>query len=53
MELLHSEVPGEVKNTHWNQVLHESTNGTWNVTDPNKVYTPSGIQTEDNFAHPH
>ncbi len=52
-ELLHSEVPGEVKNPHWNQMLNEATNGPWNVTDPNKVNTQEGERIEDNFNHPH
>lgn len=50
-ELLHSEVPGEIQNPSWNQILHSR-----NVAMPNvqaaPVGTQSGVRTEDLFNNP-
>ena len=51
LELLHSEVPGEIQNPSWNQILHSR-----NVAMPNvqsaPVPTQSGVRTEDLFNNP-
>ncbi len=39
MQLLHSEVPGEIKNPHWNQILHSRSTpaNIQNTNDPNTI----------------
>lgn len=39
MQLLHSEVPGEIQNPHWNQILHSRSTPTniQNTNDPNTI----------------
>lgn len=49
--LLHSEVPGELKNPRWNQMLHQ-TDTPWNSGDGTRVQTLSGEEVQENFNNP-
>ncbi len=49
--LLHSEVPGEIQNPRWNQVLHSRNVAAPNV-DPMKVDTQSGERANEFFQMP-
>jgi len=51
MELLHSEVPGELKNPRWNQILHERNVAHPNV-DPAQVGSQSGGRADEFFDMP-
>ena len=51
MVLLHSEVPGELKNPRWNQILHERNVAHPNV-DPAQVGTQSGGRADEFFDMP-
>ncbi len=51
MVLLHSEVPGEVQNPRWNQILHSRNVAMPNV-DPAKVDTQSGERANEFFLMP-
>lgn len=50
-ELLHSEVPGEIQNPRWNQMLHLRNVAMPNV-DPNGVNTMSGDRAKEFFELP-
>ncbi len=50
-ELLHSEVPGELNNPRWNQILHERNVSRSNV-DPRAVGTMSGERANEFFEMP-
>jgi len=50
-ELIHSEVPGEVQNSRWNQIIH-SRNNAMNNVDPQKVNNMSGERTQDFYDYP-
>lgn len=50
-ELLHSEVPGELNNPRWNQILHERSVARPNV-DPRAVGTMSGERANEFFDMP-
>jgi GWxTD domain-containing protein len=51
-ELLHSEVPGEIKNPNWNQLLH-ATNTPLNNVQDNSTPIGHGQQVEDFYSIPH
>ena len=51
LTLLHSEVPGEIQNPRWNQILHSRNVAAPNV-DPMKVDTQSGERANDFFQMP-
>lgn len=51
MVLLHSEVPGELKNPRWNQILHERNVASPNV-DPFNVGTQSGDRATEFYNMP-
>ncbi|MEZ4807786.1 MAG: GWxTD domain-containing protein [Flavobacteriales bacterium] len=50
-ELLNSEVPGELQNPRWNQILHERNVSRRNV-DPQRVNTQSGERADEFFDMP-
>lgn len=50
-ELLHSEVPGELNNPRWNQILHERNVSRSNV-DPRSVGSMSGERANEFFEMP-
>jgi GWxTD domain-containing protein len=50
-ELIHSEVPGEVQNSRWNQIIH-SRNNSMNNVDPQKVNTLSGERALEFYNDP-
>jgi GWxTD domain-containing protein len=50
-ELLHAEVPGEVQNPRWNQIIH-SRNVPMQNLDPQRVMNPSGERLEEFFELP-
>jgi hypothetical protein len=50
-ELIHSEVPGEVQNSRWNQIIH-SRNNSMNNVDPQKVNTMSGERALELYNDP-
>ncbi len=50
-ELLHSEVPGELQNPRWNQVLH-SRDTPMNNVQPGNVNSLSGERSEEFFMNP-
>lgn len=51
MELLHAEVPGEIQNPRWNQILHSRNVPMQNV-DPASVTNPSGSRADEFFELP-
>ena len=51
LELLHSEVPGEVANPRWNQIIHSRNVPMQNV-DPRRVNSASGERTEEFYELP-
>lgn len=51
LELLHSEVPGEIANPRWNQIIHSRNVPLQNV-DPTRVNSASGERTEEFFEMP-
>ncbi len=51
LQLLHSEVPGEVQNPRWNQVIHSRNVANPNV-DPTQVGTSSGERADEFFTNP-
>ncbi len=51
LELLHSEVPGEIQNPRWNQILH-SRNVAMPGVDPERVNTLSGERANEFFDMP-
>lgn len=51
LQLLHSEVPGEMQNPRWNQILHGRNVASPNV-DPAQVGTQSGERSDEFFANP-
>jgi GWxTD domain-containing protein len=51
MQLLHSEVPGEIQNPRWNQILHSRNVAMPNV-DPAKVDSYSGERANEFFQMP-
>ncbi len=50
-ELIHSEVPGEVQNSRWNQIIHVRNNAMNNV-DPQKVNTLGGERALEFYDNP-
>lgn len=50
-DLLHSEVPGEINNPQWNQILHSRNVAMPNV-DPQNVNSTSGDRTREYFEMP-
>ena len=50
-ELLNSEVPGEVQNSRWNEIIH-SRNNSMNNVDPRKVNTLSGERALEFYETP-
>lgn len=50
-ELLHSEIPGELKNPSWQVMLNSPNIG--GGTDGTRVYSIEGDRLNDNFTHPH
>ena len=51
LQLLHSEVPGEIQNPRWNQILHSRNVAMPNV-DPAQVGTSSGERANEFFETP-
>ncbi|MCW5898539.1 MAG: GWxTD domain-containing protein [Flavobacteriales bacterium] len=51
MELIHSEVPGELNNPRWNQIIHSRNNAFQNV-DPMPVQQISGDRAREFFELP-
>ncbi len=51
MQMLHSEVPGEIQNPRWNQILHSRNTAMPNV-DPAKVGSSSGERADEFFNDP-
>ncbi len=51
LQLLHSEVPGEIQNPRWNQILHSRNVAMPNV-DPAQVGTSSGDRANEFFETP-
>jgi GWxTD domain-containing protein len=51
-ELLHSEMPGEVKNPRWQSMLSAPL-GPASMSDGTRVYSIEGQRVEDNFNNPH
>ena len=51
-ELLHSDMPGEIQNKHWNQVLHGRNTQNTDLTRPAGSETMHGTQVNDLFNRP-
>ncbi|MBK8497928.1 MAG: GWxTD domain-containing protein [Flavobacteriales bacterium] len=51
LQMLHSEVPGEIQNPRWNQILHSRNTPMPNV-DPTQVGTSSGERANEFFNDP-
>lgn len=51
-ELLHSEIPGEVKNYNWQAMLNQPL-GFSAPSDGQRVYSTEGLRLDDNFNNPH
>ncbi|MFZ1686113.1 MAG: hypothetical protein WAU70_01750, partial [Flavobacteriales bacterium] len=51
-ELLHSDMPGEVQNKNWNQILHGRNTQAGDVTRPAGNETMHGGQVDDLFNRP-
>lgn len=53
-QLLHSEVPGEMKNPRWNEMLHQTDNpmSQFNSVNGNILNSQSGQEVLDNFNNP-
>lgn len=50
--LLHSDMPGEIQNKHWNQILHGRNTPNGDVTRPQSSNTTHGSQVDDLFNRP-
>ena len=51
-ELMHSEIPGEIKNPRWQSTLSAPL-GNASQTNGTRVLSTEGLRVEDNFLHPH
>ena len=51
-ELMHSEIPGEIKNPRWKAMLAAPL-GDASRSDGTRVFSTEGQRVEDNFLHPH
>ena len=51
-ELMHSEIPGEIKNPRWKAILAAPL-GDASQSNGTRVFSTEGQRVEDNFLHPH